>query len=246
MSTLAKLIILPVIIIVGIYLHYKPAPIRKATSPTPVSTATSVPTATGVLIKQVLIPNVPFTSQAPFGDWKDERQQDGCEEASAAMAVYWGQKKTLSKSQALEIILAASAYQLQKYGEYRDISTKDTLERIIRDYFNYPYAEYFPDISAKDIIEQLFQNKLVIVPTNGQLLGNPNFTGAGPERHMLVIRGYNRQTKEFITNDPGTRKGELYRYSEDVLFQSIRDYHTGYHIPITETRRNMIVVSAKP
>src|SRR5437016_6068593 len=40
---------------------------------------------------------VPFTVQAPFADWQDPRQEDACEEASALMAVYWAQEKTLTK-----------------------------------------------------------------------------------------------------------------------------------------------------
>ena len=51
---------------------------------------------------------VPFTSQAPTGQWSDERQQDGCEEASALMAMYWVQGKSLSSQEALTKILAIS------------------------------------------------------------------------------------------------------------------------------------------
>jgi len=77
---------------------------------------------------------------------------------------------------------------------------------------------------------------------NGQALGNPNFTPPGPEYHFLLIRGYNPSTDTFITNDPGTRNGELYKYSSDTLFNAIRDYPTGDHLPITSTRKAMIVI----
>ncbi|KKU51956.1 MAG: hypothetical protein UX75_C0058G0008, partial [Candidatus Moranbacteria bacterium GW2011_GWE2_47_10] len=53
-------------------------------------------------------------------------------------------------------------------------------------------------------------------------------------------------SKEFITNDSGTRNGEGYRYGENVLFGAVRDYPTGNHYekPIDESviERNMIVV----
>src|SRR3989338_7629179 len=43
---------------------------------------------------------VPFTSQAPRGNWKDPRQQAGCEEASVLMAMRWVRGKSLSMAQA--------------------------------------------------------------------------------------------------------------------------------------------------
>ena len=59
---------------------------------------------------------------------------------------------------------------------------------------------------------------------------------------MLVVTGYDAEKKEFITNDPGTRKGAGYRYPEQVLFDAIREYPTGKHVPITINRKAMIIV----
>jgi hypothetical protein len=59
---------------------------------------------------------------------------------------------------------------------------------------------------------------------------------------MVVIRGYDVDTKEFITNDVGTRQGENYRYPESVLFNAIRDYPTGDHLPITGFTKSAILV----
>ena len=83
---------------------------------------------------------------------------------------------------------------------------------------------------------------MVLVPTNGQALGNPYYRPPGPERHYLVIKGYDSRTEEFITNDPGTKRGQDYRYKQDVLFKAIRDYSSGYHEPIKDIRKVMIVV----
>jgi len=77
---------------------------------------------------------------------------------------------------------------------------------------------------------------------NGQMMHNPYFTPPGPPRHMILIRGYDANKKIFITNDPGTRNGELYEYNYDVLFNAIRDYPTGYHELINVVEKNMIVV----
>jgi len=195
-----------------------------------------VPTTTSPLL------DIPFTPQAPFAEWADPIYQDGCEEASSLMVVYWALGKSLTREEAKEQILAISNYQIENYGEYRDASSEDTIDRIIKGYFGYEQVEIKKGIVLEDIIEEVNQGRAVIVPVNGQWLANPNYTLPGPERHMLVIRGYDEEKREFITNDSGTRKGELYRYNEEVLYQAIRDYLTGYHEPIDKVEKVMMVV----
>jgi hypothetical protein len=191
--------------------------------------------------RKVLL-DVPFTSQAPFGDWNDQRQQDGCEEASALMAMKWVRGEGLTKDEALKAITGTSDFLQKKYGEYRDIAPADMIEWIFNDYYGYKKAYLVEDITPGDIIAELNQGRLVLTPMNGQIMHNPNFRAPGPPRHMIVIRGYDPATEEFITNDPGTRNGEGYRYDAQVLFEAIRDYPTGYHETIFEIKKTMIVV----
>jgi hypothetical protein len=186
--------------------------------------------------------DVPFTSQAPFGGWSDLRQEDGCEEASSLMAVKWARGETLTATEALKQILNASDYELKKYKEYRDISVTDTLNWIIKDFFNYQNAAILQNVSMDTLIAELKKGKVIIAPMNGQALHNPYFTPPGPINHMLVIRGYDPTKKTFITNDPGTRRGELYEYKTDVLYNAIRAYPTGNHEPITVIKKDVIVV----
>jgi hypothetical protein len=193
--------------------------------------------------KKVLIENVPFTAQAPFGNWTDQRQQDGCEEASSLMAVKWARGQNLTKDEALKEITGISDWLLKKYGEYRDISAQNTIDWIFKDYFEYDKVVLAKNITVNDIITELAKGNLIITPMNGQIMHNPNYKIPGPPRHMIVIRGYDPAIKEFITNDPGTRNGELYRYDATVLYEAIRDYPTGYHENITKINKNMIVVS---
>lgn len=188
------------------------------------------------------IKSVPFSTQAPFANWQDSRQQDGCEEASALMAVKWARNESLSKQEALDEIIGSSDYTLEKYGEYRDISAKDTVDWILKDYFNYYNAAVKYNIEIKDIIYELSQGNLIIAPMNGQIMGNPYFVPPGPTRHMIVILGYDEKKDIFITHDPGTRHGENYKYSTQILFEAIRDYPTGYHELIEEIEKNIIVV----
>jgi hypothetical protein len=185
---------------------------------------------------------VPFTSQAPLGGWEDQRQQDGCEEASALMAVRWAQGKGINSLGALTEIRNASDYEQEKYGEYRDIALNDVIDWIFKDYFKYDKVSLKKNVSVEDIIAELRAGHVILAPMNGQILNNPYFTPPGPERHMLLIRGYDPAKREFITNDPGTKHGAAYRYTEKVLFNAITAYPTGYHEHIDTIEKNIIVV----
>ncbi len=210
----------------------------------PKLTLTPTPTRppTPIFKAKVLIENVPFAPQAPFAEWKDQRFQDGCEEAAALLAVYWARGLTLDKTKAKEEILAMSAYQSENYQEFRDTSAQDTAERLIKGYFHFENFAVQENITLADIKIALSKGNLVIVPANGQALENPHFTAPGPERHNIVVRGFDDTTGEVITNDPGIKEGELYRYPEQVFYNAIRDYPTGYHQPIVGVKKVMIVV----
>lgn len=184
-----------------------------------------------------------FTPQAPFGEWSDPMQQDGCEEAVSLMAVSWAKGEEFNLEKAKEKIISASEYELKNFGEFRDSSASDVLVRIIKGYYGYDNAFLKNNISVDDIIAELNQGNVVITPMNGQLLKNPFYTPPGPIRHMIIIRGYDEKTKEFITFDPGTKHGENYRYNVTLFYNAIRDYLTGYHETITKEEKNMIVIS---
>ncbi len=187
--------------------------------------------------------SVPFTSQAPSGNWKDQRLQDGCEESTALMAVAWARGEKLETVSTERKIIEISDFLQKKYGEYRDISSQDAIEWIYKDYFGFEKAVFREGITVEDIVAELVKGNLVVTPMNGQVMHNPYYTPPGPPRHMIVIRGYDPDNQEFITNDPGTRHGERFRYKADVLFEAIRDYPTGYHEEIYAIEKNMIVIS---
>jgi ABC-type amino acid transport substrate-binding protein len=183
-----------------------------------------------IIAKKTILQSVPFTSQSPLGEWLDERQQDGCEEAVSLMAMAWVKKEPSMEAKVWrEKILTLSDFEQKKYGEYRDTSLSDIVDRIFKDYVSYDRVKIKSIDSVDDIILELEAGRLVLIPANGQALHNPNFKAPGPERHMVLIKGYDYQTEEFITNDPGTRKGENYRYPKDIIFTAIRPYKTGYH-----------------
>lgn len=206
--------------------------------------ATSTPAATTRASSSVLVIPVPFASQAPLGEWSDERQQDGCEEASVAMAMAWiNEEKNITKEEWLVRILALADFEQEKYGEHRDVAIADVVSWMFNDYFSYEKVAIKSVASSSAILEELEQGNIVLIPTNGRALMNPNFKAPGPEEHMILIKGYDYQTGQFITNDPGTRRGENYRYSPSIVFNAIRPYETGYKLPFPKTLvREMIVV----
>lgn len=216
-----------------------PNPIVRATklfSPTPLLP----PKPTPLQIKSVLF-NVPFIVQAPRHNWKDPVYQNACEEAVILMAMRWVQGKPLTNDEAFTEIQKISDYSEAHYGFYLDQSAED-LARLMRDYFQYQNVRYQTNIQVIDIVSELQKGNLVLVPANGQKLGNPYFTPPGPTEHMLLIKGFDAKTKEFITNDPGIGKGNGYRYKEDVLYNAIRKYPSGYKEKIIKVEKAVIVV----
>lgn len=208
-------------------------------------TITPTQTPVSIQIKQSVLLEVPFVSQAPTGNWADARQQDGCEEAAAYMAYLWAidgvKPKTLAAQE--EALLVISDWEEKTYGSYHDTGVSDTVERIFKGYFKYENVEWSSDVSSKSIKQKLSEGNLVIIPADGQKLGNPYFTPPGPERHNLVIIGYDDETQEFVTNDNGTKHGKDYKYKYKTLIDAIRDYPTGNHLPIVENKKAMIIVS---
>ncbi len=246
----ALLLIMAIIAVYGLSGPKKiiqPAPLIARVIPTFLPTSVPIfspsPTPSPKPTLKPILSDVPFTVQAPFANWKDPRQQDACEEAAVLMVMHWVKNEPILNQQAaLDEILKLSYYQEETYGVYHDTSAKDTADRLIKGYYKYSNYEV-KDLSDSDqIISALNHGGIVIVPTNGQALGNPNFTQPGPERHMLVIKSYVSNSGQFITNDPGISQGQNWSYNKDILYKAIRDYPTGDHLPIVGMEKRMIVV----
>lgn len=185
--------------------------------------------------------NVPFTAQAPFGNWADAEQDYGCEEASLLMAVYWARGEKITPEIALREIKAMSKLEMTKFGDFHDTSINDTFE-LLKTYFNYDNAFIKYDIGVQDIKAELANGNAVIVPINGRLVNNIYYVPPGPFRHQIVITGYDDATGKFTANDPGTMKGGGYKYSYKTLESALMDYPTGTNEPVKEIRSAMLVV----
>ncbi len=221
----------------------KTAPVAVQTPPRPEKVPLSAAPRLTERPAKLILHSVPFTAQAPTAEWEDERQQDGCEEVSALMAIRWIQGKGIEANEARREIIAISDYEQSQYGEYRDINIADVASWIFDGYYNYNKTLVRHDVTVDDLIAELYTGRVILAPMHGQKLHNPYFSGKGPERHMLLIRGYDPRTDEFITNDPGTKRGEAYRYKSATIIDALLAYPTGYHEVITKDSKGIVVVS---
>lgn len=166
---------------------------------------------------------VPFTTQSPFAEWT-EQDNESCEEAAILTVHYYYQDKTFTKEIAKQELQTIVDFEMDYFGYYKDTTAAETAE-LVKEMWGYEKVEVVSDFTMEDIKEHVYAGRPVILPTAGRMLGNPNFRAPGPLYHMLVVRGWNKEN--IITNDPGTRKGENYQYSPDVLMEAIHDWNDG-------------------
>ena len=193
----------------------KPTPTPPGPTETPVQRPTPVVENNGVLLF-----DVPFASQAPYALW-DDLHNEACEEAAMIMVNAYFNNRALNAHVMEQGILNLVKWE-GEHGYTVDVTVAEAVN-ILNDYFHLT-ARIVANPTTQAIRDELSAGRLVIVPAAGRMLGNPNFRQPGPIYHMLVIRGYDANTDEFITNDPGTRKGEGYRYDSAVLIAAIHDW----------------------
>lgn len=169
--------------------------------------------------------DVPFTSQAPMGDWSMP-YQEACEEASVIMvdAFYHGISGTIPVQQASDQINAIVSYENKTLGFYKDTTAEQTAQ-FIKGYFRYQDVIVQPFTSVTDVKRALANGFPVIIPAAGKLLPNPYFRNGGPAYHMVVVKGYTED--RFITNDPGTRNGANFTYTFADLQKAAHDWIDG-------------------
>lgn len=167
---------------------------------------------------------VPFASQAPFAVW-DSVHEDTCEEASILMvAKYFDGVSANLEPQAAEDVLLDMVDTETKMGLATSLTAAE-LGSFAESYFTTVDAKVIEDPTIDEIKAYVHHGIPVIVPAAGRELGNPFYAGEGPLYHYFVIRGYDGDT--FITNDPGTRRGENYTYAQSVIMSAMGDWNNG-------------------
>lgn len=188
-------------------------------TPTPTTSPTVAPPATTTIVRQL-----PFSSQAPSGNW-DVFHEETCEEASMIIAWrYWlSDNRAIIPADEMEGLLqAVAAYERNAFGT--DVSTTITqMRQTMTDYYQIPAEKLsVQNIASEAELLTAVQQGVVITPFAGKLLHNPNFRNGGPRYHVAVITGYDGQ--QYIVHDVGTRNGANYRYTGDTLMGALHDY----------------------
>lgn len=209
------------------------------------------PSTSSGSLEEYKIDSIPFTPQAPFANW-DEDRKEACEEAATIMVVEWLKIKKggksdimtdangwLDQNQTDAELVKMIDWQKQNYDGHRDLTIAETADFISK-YYNGKYqADVHYDISIEDIKKEIAKGNPVIIPAAGREMGNRYFQTPGPIYHMTVIIGYDK--KDFITNDPGTKRGLNYRYRQEKLFSAVHDWN-GSPENIKDGRKGFIVI----
>lgn len=210
---------------------------------TEVETVYSVAIESPVNLEKKILQAVPFTSQAPTGNWKDLIFQNACEEASLLMADRWLQGREFGTAREREVEIRRMTREEKRYfrKDSYDLSALD-ISVLAQKYFPEMRISLVKNVTTDDMKKALSEGNILIIPANGRKLHNPNFTAPGPLYHTLLIRGFDPVTDEFITNDSGTRRGSAYRYPSDIVFSAMQDYETGYHGKIFPDEKVMLII----
>jgi hypothetical protein len=226
--------------------NHRPIPEVKPSAPpaTPSApgTATATPKVTAPAAQRPNILNlpIPFTPQAPTGNW-DLLHNEACEEASAIMANAYltgDQNAVIPAARVEKEISDLTIWQDKNLG-YHLNSTAEETARMIEGFYGLK-AKVFNNYALEDIKNELNLQHVVILPVNGRLIGNPNYKRPGPIYHMLVIRGYT--ATGLISNDSGTRLGQNYPYTFKTLYSAGADWDHSADT-IDQSKKVMIVVS---
>ncbi len=169
---------------------------------------------------------VPFTSQAPEKNW-EQPWQDACEEAALLMldAYYkgYGVSPLFARDEIIKMV------DWQDGLEWGDSISIERVKKMAEDFVNLKIKNkklvVVKDPTVEEIKVFLAAGDPVYVVADGHKLPNPYFSGEGPEYHALIIKGYNKDS--FITNDPGTWRGENFEYKFDDLMNAIHDWNGG-------------------
>ena len=167
----------------------------------------------------VILP-VPFTTQAPNGNWN--RNED-CEETSITMANAFLNGQSEDHMPALDAQKAINALKSweQINAGYNANTGADATMQMAQGAFGILVTQ-IKDYTELDLKKALAKNHPILLPINAKLLQNPKYLNGGPLYHMILVRGYH--SGRFIVNDPGTESGDGNEYSFETLKNAAADW----------------------
>ncbi len=162
--------------------------------------------------------DVPFTSQAPAGNWS-EPWKNACEETSIYMVSSFYADDTIKRAEAIERIKEIIAAKNAEFQISKDESLQKISELIML--LGLPWeTEIIENPPIEDVKIQLANNQPIIAPVFAPALG---IAEDGPDYHVMVITGYDDATNEFIVNDPALKNGKGIRFKYDIFMKAIHD-----------------------
>jgi len=165
---------------------------------------------------------VPWTSQAPDGNWA-QPWQDACEETSIVMLdYYYAGDRNLNKEIARQAILKKFELKNKTLGYSHDEDASKIIYMI--DNFSNWQGRAVNDPDINEIKNEINNGRPVIFLAYAPFLQNSNFHYPQADYHVLVIKGYDDEKRTFITNDPGTQFGLNYNYSYEIIISAMHDY----------------------
>lgn len=164
--------------------------------------------------------DMPFYTQAPFANW-DYPWQEACEEASILLVANKYFNHNWTAAQFNDEILKMVEWQSRAFGDYWHTTMEQTAK--ILDEMLGLKSVLHKDPSLEEIKKILAKGHFIILPLDGKLLQNPYFKNGGPVYHVVPVKGYTKENG-IITHDVGTRRGEDYVYSWEIINRSFHDY----------------------
>lgn len=215
-----------VLLVTGTTTTTQQAPNQNLIQPRPAQTTNhfpkpSIPVATSTTSYPTeLNLSVPFTTQAPYGNWSGNKD---CEEASVVMAYTFltGQiHDVLPADYVSKQIEKLKAWENENFNYNADTGAGETATMIKAVYGL--KTDYLVNFTEADLKQAISQYKVVILPLNAQFLAPSNYPDLHPTYHMAVIRGY--QNNLFFINDPGTSTGKNNAYTFDEIKKIAADW----------------------
>src|SRR5947199_6942381 len=185
---------------------------------------------------------VPFTPQAPLGNWAD--RQHTCEEASLAMVdryLHGDHSGSLIDARTAD----AAINQITAWKPAQDL-TPLQVGQVAQKYMGWAYKILPSD--RLNMKQQLALGRPLIVGVRTHGLGNPNYPGYRTHyeqpgysvSHSLAVIGYDT-SDNFVLNDPGLTKGRHYYIKFDQLMHAIDDLDQAY--PSLNSGRLFVVMA---
>ncbi len=182
-----------------------------------------------VNLPTAVILKVPFTTQAPLGNWA--QRQHTCEEASMLMV-----DRYLRGDHSTGSIEARTAdqgiNQITAWKPSQDLTIQQ-IGQVAQKYMG--WADKVLPATRLEMKQQLALGRPLIVGVRTHGLGNSNYPGYRTHyeqtgysvSHYLVVVGYD-QSDTFVLNDPGISKGHGYHIKYDQLMHAIDDLDQAY------------------